>query len=57
MTNLELKQVFDTLEKVFTFLKIDYFLIGALAREEWFKKSNLEFRTTSILHLPEIPLH
>lgn len=57
MTNLELKQVFDTLEKVFTFLKIDYFLIGALAREEWFKKANLEFRTTSILHLPEIPLH
>src|SRR5690554_5687660 len=46
MTNEELKQVFDTLEKVFAILGIDYFLIGALAREEWFRRADLMFRTT-----------
>lgn len=46
MTNEELKRVFDTLEKVFATLGIDYFLIGALARQEWYGKADLNFRMT-----------
>lgn len=46
MTNEELKRVFDTLEKVFATLGIDYFLIGAMARQEWYRKADMNIRMT-----------
>lgn len=47
MRHTELKPVFDTLEKVFSTLDIDYYLIGALARQVWYEKAGLSFRTTA----------
>jgi hypothetical protein len=32
----ELKEVFDELEEAFEYLKIDFYLIGALARDIWY---------------------
>ena len=46
MRHGELKNVFDTLEKVFTELSIDYYLIGALARQIWYERVGIKFRTT-----------
>ncbi len=46
MKHTELKNVFDTLEKAFTKLSIDYYLIGALARQIWYEKAEMKFRTT-----------
>ncbi|SEJ48635.1 Predicted nucleotidyltransferase [Dyadobacter koreensis] len=46
MKHTELKNVFDTLEKAFTELSIDYYLIGALARQIWYERAQMKFRTT-----------
>ena len=46
MKHAELKNVFDTVEKTFTKLSIDYYLIGALARQIWYEKAEMKFRTT-----------
>tara|TARA_R110002124_G_scaffold106373_2_gene258038 strand:+ start:261 stop:1019 length:759 start_codon:yes stop_codon:yes gene_type:complete len=46
MKHAELKNVFDTVEKTFTELSIDYYLIGALARQIWYEKAEMKFRTT-----------
>jgi predicted nucleotidyltransferase len=40
----DLKEVFDALEEVFVFLEIDFYLIGALARDVWFARANKTFR-------------
>src|SRR5690242_428632 len=42
----ELKEIFDALEEAFKALKIDYYLIGALARDIWYARGNIPFRTT-----------
>ncbi|MHA4736802.1 hypothetical protein [Dyadobacter sp. MSC1_007] len=42
----ELKPVFDTVEKAMDRLGIDYYLIGALARGIWFKRSQINSRVT-----------
>ncbi|WP_026768045.1 nucleotidyl transferase AbiEii/AbiGii toxin family protein [Asinibacterium sp. OR53] len=42
----ELKEVFDALEEVFKHLNIDYYLIGAIARDIWYARGNKEFRKT-----------
>lgn len=42
----ELKDVFNILEEVFNILKIDYYLIGAIARDVWYSKSKNQFRST-----------
>jgi predicted nucleotidyltransferase len=42
----QLKEVFDALEEAFTALDIDYYLIGALARDVWYTKEGKKFRTT-----------
>jgi hypothetical protein len=41
-----LKEVFDALEEAFLALYIDYYLIGALARDVWYAKGKKNFRTT-----------
>lgn len=46
MRHGELKHIFDTLERCFEELHIDYYLIGALARQIWYEKEGMEFRTT-----------
>jgi len=46
MRNGELKPVFDILENAFERLGIDYYLIGALARQVWYEKADKTFRTT-----------
>ena len=47
VTLAHLKEVFDVLEEVFTILGIDYYMIGAVAREIWYTKANKRFRTTN----------
>lgn len=42
----ELKKVFGELEEAFDHLKIDFYLIGALARDIWYARGNKKFRTT-----------
>jgi len=42
----ELKPVFEALEEAFQVCGIDYYLIGALAREVWYAKAERKFRTT-----------
>ncbi|UKJ07283.1 nucleotidyl transferase AbiEii/AbiGii toxin family protein [Solitalea lacus] len=46
MRHNELKHIFDILEKAFESLGIDYYLIGALARQVWYEKADVNFRTT-----------
>ncbi|OYD41772.1 hypothetical protein ACF3OC_17685 [Sphingobacterium cellulitidis] len=46
MRHGELKHIFDVLERSFNQLNIDFYLIGALARQIWYEKGNLSFRTT-----------
>ncbi|NLR81741.1 nucleotidyl transferase AbiEii/AbiGii toxin family protein [Chitinophaga eiseniae] len=41
-----LKDLFDTLEEVFRELEIDYYLIGAVARDIWYARYNKQFRRT-----------
>ncbi|MEO8885540.1 MAG: nucleotidyl transferase AbiEii/AbiGii toxin family protein [Mucilaginibacter sp.] len=42
----ELKEVFDSLEEAFLARQIDFYLIGALARNVWYERGNKNFRTT-----------
>jgi predicted nucleotidyltransferase len=42
----ELKEVFDELEEAFEHLNIDFYLIGALARDIWYARGDKKFRTT-----------
>ncbi len=42
----QLKTLFDTLETTFESLGIDYYLIGALAREVWYRRGDVRFRAT-----------
>ena len=37
---VELKPVFDALEEAFNILSIDFYLIGAIARDIWYAKGN-----------------
>ncbi|MBE8721560.1 nucleotidyl transferase AbiEii/AbiGii toxin family protein [Sphingobacterium pedocola] len=46
MRHGELKHIFDTLERCFDELRIDYYLIDALARQIWYEKEGVNFRTT-----------
>ena len=42
----ELKEVFDAVEDAFSNLGIDYYVIGALARDIWYSKENKLSRAT-----------
>jgi predicted nucleotidyltransferase len=42
----ELKEVFDELEEAFEQLNINFYLIGALARDIWYARGDKQFRTT-----------
>jgi predicted nucleotidyltransferase len=42
----ELKPVFEDLNDAFTATNIDYYLIGAMARDTWYAKGDLRFRAT-----------
>lgn len=42
----ELKAVFEALEEAFHACQIDYYLIGALARDIWYARADKKFRTT-----------
>lgn len=42
----DLKEVFDALEEAFNAIGIDYYLIGAIARDIWYSGSNKTFRQT-----------
>lgn len=42
----EFKEVFDALEQAFDIVGIDFYLIGALARDVWYSRENKVFRTT-----------
>jgi predicted nucleotidyltransferase len=42
----ELKEVFDALEEAFRKLDIDYYLIGAIARDIWYARGKKNFRKT-----------
>jgi predicted nucleotidyltransferase len=45
----ELKEVFDALEEAFKINQIDFYLIGALARNIWYSRGSKTFRTTKDL--------
>ena len=42
----ELRKVFDALEQAFDAVGIDFYLIGALARDVWYSREDKVFRTT-----------
>lgn len=42
----ELKHIFNTLERRFAELGVDFYLIGALAREIWYERGDISFRVT-----------
>jgi len=42
----ELKEVFDALEEAFKEKNIDFYLIGAIARDIWYARGDEEFRST-----------
>lgn len=46
MRHGDLKHIFDILERSFAELDVDFYLIGALARQVWYEKGELSFRTT-----------
>jgi len=46
MRHGELKHIFDILERSFNQLNTNFYLIGALARQVWYEKGNMSFRTT-----------
>lgn len=46
MKPADLKPVFDTVEHAFSTLGIDYYLIGAMARQIWYEKAGVSIRTT-----------
>ena len=41
-----LKELFQILEKVLSSINIDYYVIGALAKDSWFAKEDISSRTT-----------
>lgn len=41
-----LKEIFDALEQAFATLDIDYYLIGAIARDVWYAKTGANLRKT-----------
>lgn len=43
----ELKEVFDALEDTFKANEIDFYMIGAIARNIWYAKGDEKFRTTT----------
>jgi predicted nucleotidyltransferase len=45
----ELKEVFDALEEAFHVKEVDFYLIGALARNIWYSRGSKQFRTTKDL--------
>lgn len=45
----ELKEVFDSLEEAFHEKQIDFYLIGASARNVWYERGSKSFRTTKDL--------
>src|SRR5215217_3660618 len=46
LQRMELKEVFDAVEDAFSNLGIDYYVIGALARDIWYSKENKLSRAT-----------
>lgn len=42
----ELKEIFDAVEEAFKALEIDYYLIGAIARDTWYARAKKEPRKT-----------
>lgn len=46
MTNEEIVKVFETLQEIFKELDVDFFLIGAFARQIWYEREGLAFRST-----------
>lgn len=46
MRHGELRHIYDALERAFAKLRIDYYLIGAQARQVWYENAGLGFRTT-----------
>ena len=42
----ELKEVFNEVEKAFTVTGIDFYIIGAIARDVWYARGEKKFRTT-----------
>ena len=42
----DLREVLDALEEAFNAIGIDYYLIGAIARDIWYSGSNKTFRQT-----------
>lgn len=42
----ELKEIFDALEEAFSQVGIDYYVIGALARDIWYSRGGKSFRQT-----------
>lgn len=42
----ELKSAFNDLEEAFAALEIDFYLIGALARDTWYSELNIHSRAT-----------
>lgn len=42
----DLKEIFDALEEAFEALSIDYYLIGAIARDVWYTVGGKSFRTS-----------
>lgn len=45
----ELKEVFDALEEAFHISQIDFYLIGAIARNIWYSRGSKSFRSTKDL--------
>ncbi|WP_316810148.1 hypothetical protein [Pedobacter heparinus] len=49
----ELKGVFDDLEAIFEKMDIDFYLIGAMARQVWYAGSGRTQRTTQDVDFPD----
>ena len=47
----ELKEVFDELEEAFAHLNIDFYLIGALARDIWYARGDKKSERQKMLIL------
>ena len=47
----ELKSIFDALEEAFNALQIDFYIIGALARDIWYARNKKESRKTKDIDL------
>ena len=41
-----LKEIFDAMEEAFNALNIDFYIIGAVARNVWYEKGQHPFRQT-----------